>query len=44
MSIGTGRPVARFFADHAVPAMSRCAQSGQLTKRERKQAAVMVPA
>src|SRR3569832_2144081 len=45
VSKGTGRPVAPFLSpvSHAVPAMSRCAHWNFLVKRERKQAAVMVP-
>ena len=41
----TGRPVAPFSLPsfHAVPAMSRCAQSYFLVKRDRKQAATMLP-
>ena len=43
---GTGRPVAPLSLPdfHAVPAMSRWAQSYFLVKRERKQAAVTAPA
>src|SRR3990170_5741000 len=46
VSKGTGRPVAPlFFPDvQAVPAISRCAQWNFSVKRDRKQAAVMVPA
>src|SRR5690349_18664752 len=46
VSSGTGRPVAPFSLPdfHAVPAISRCAQRYFLVKRQRKQAAVMVPA
>src|SRR6185437_2927019 len=44
-SIGTGRPVAPFSLPsfHAIPAMSRCAQSYLWAKRDRKHAAVMLP-
>src|SRR3990172_773394 len=45
-SSGTGRPVEPFSRPlfHAVPAISRCAQRSLLAKRERKQAAVTLPA
>ena len=43
---GTGRPVAPFSLPdfHAVPAMSRCAQSYLRVNFDRKQAAVTLPA
>src|SRR5699024_241192 len=47
VSRGTGRPVAAFFMPpltQAVPATSRCAQRASLVKRDKKHAAVMVPA
>src|SRR4029453_4789400 len=45
VSSATGRPVAPFSLPsfQATPAMSRCAQSNFLAKRDRKQAAVMLP-
>src|SRR6056300_784701 len=45
-SSGTGRPVAPFSlpCNQAVPAISRCAQGYFLANRDRKQAAVMLPA